>query len=157
MTGVQTCALPIYGDKKRSNREIGAHKKIMAGAMMLASGGTRAEDIEVLRADEGLKNSLGWDSIIGSDTLLNFIGNKRSNAKNRRVNNAMVIKAMKQAKEEEFTYDNDATYIDSEKKSARYSYQGEKQFSGLMGCIAELGLINTAEYRRGNISPQTGI
>jgi len=146
-----------YGDKKRSNREIGAHKKVMAGAMMLASGGTRVEDIEVLRADEGLKNSLGWGSIIGSDTFLNFIGNRRSNAKNRRVNEAMVIKAMRQAQEEEFTYDNDATYIDSEKKSARYSYQGQKQFSGLMGCIAELGLINTVEYRRGNESPQAGI
>jgi hypothetical protein len=146
-----------YGYKKKSNREIEASKKIMAGVMMMASGGTRIEDIEVLRADEGLKNSLGWDSIIGSDTLINFIGDKRSNAKNRRVNNAMVIKAMKQAKEEEFTYDNDATYIDSEKKSARYSYLGEKQFSGLMGCIAELELINTVEYRRGNISPQTGI
>ncbi len=146
-----------YRDKKRSNREIEAHRKIMAGVMMMASGGTRVEDIEVLRADEGLKNSLGWGSIIGSDTLLNFIGDRRSNAKNRLVNEAMVIKAMKQAKEEEFTYDNDATYIDSEKKSARYSYQGEKQFSGLMGCIAELGLINTVEYRRGNESPQTGI
>ncbi|MCK5179839.1 MAG: IS1380 family transposase, partial [Candidatus Omnitrophica bacterium] len=124
---------------------------------MMASGGTRVEDVEVLRADEGLKNSLGWGSVIGSDTLLNFIGDRRSNARSRRVNEAMVIKAMKEAKEEEFTYDNDATYIDSKKKSSRYSYQGEKQFSGLIGCISELGLINTVEYRRGNISPQTGI
>ena len=155
--GVKMIISDEYGSKKKSNREIGANRKIMAGVMMMASGGSRAEDVEMLRVDEGLKNSLGWESIIGSDTLLNFIGDKRSNAKNRRVNNAMVIKAMRQAKEEEFTYDNDATYIDSEKRSAKYSYQGEKQFSGLMGCIAELGLINTVEYRRGNISPQTGI
>ena len=146
-----------HGDKKRSNREIAAHKKIMAGVMMMVSGGKRVEDVEVLRADEGLKNSLGWDSMIGSDTLLNFIGDRRSNAKNRRVNEAMAIKAMREAKEEEFTYDNDATYIDSEKKSARYSYQGQKQFSGLIGCLAELGIINTVEYRRGNESPQVGI
>lgn len=155
--GVEKIISDEYRGKRKSNREIRAYDKIMAGVMMVASGGTHVEDIEVLRADEGLKNSLGWDNIIGSDTLLNLIGNKRSNARNRRINNEMVIKAMKQAKEEEFTYDNDATYIDSEKKSARYSYQGEKQFSGLMGCIAELGLVNTVEYRRGNISPQTGI
>ena len=155
--GIKRIISDEYGDKKKSNREIGAYKKIMAGVMMMASGGSRVEDIEILRADEGLKNSLGWDSIIGSDTLLNFIGDKRSNARDRRVNSVMVIKAMKQSEEEEFTYDNDATYIDSDKKSARYSYQGEKQFSGLMGCIAEIGLINTVEYRRGNISPQTGI
>jgi hypothetical protein len=29
--------------------------------------------------------------------------------------------------------------------------------SGLLGCIAELGLINTVDYRRGNASPQVGI
>jgi hypothetical protein len=29
--------------------------------------------------------------------------------------------------------------------------------SGLLGCIAELGLINTVDYRRGNISARTGI
>lgn len=155
--GLEKIISDEYGEKKRSNREVEAYKKIMAGVMMMASGGTRVEDVEVLRADEGLKNSLGWDSIIGSDTLLSFIGSKRSNARNRRVNEAMVIRALKQAKEEEFTYDNDATYIDSAKESARYSYLGEKQFSGLMGCVAELGLINTVEYRRGNESPQKGI
>jgi len=155
--GIEGIISDEYGGKKKSNREIGAYKKIMAGAMMMASGGSRIEDVEVLRADEGLRNSLGWDSIIGSDTLLKFIGDKRSNAKNRRVNEAMIIKAMGKTQAEEFTYDNDATYIDSEKKSARYSYQGSKQFSGLMGCISELGLINTVEYRRGNKSPQAGI
>jgi len=38
---------------------------------------------------------------------------------------------MREAKEEEFTFDNDATYMDSGKDSAAYSYQGTKQMSGL--------------------------
>ena len=38
------------------------------------------------------------------------------------------------------TYDNDATYFDNDKRSAEYSYQKSKQFSGLTGCIAELGM-----------------
>ncbi len=155
--GLKDMMTDEYGDKKRSNREIAAYKKIMTGVMMMSSGGTRVEDIEILRTDKGLKNSLGWDSIIGSDTFLKFIENRRSNAKNRKVNEAMVVKAMREAEEEEFTYDNDATYIDSNKDSAKYSYQKEKQFSGLIGCIAELGMINTVEYRRGNVSPQVGI
>ena len=29
--------------------------------------------------------------------------------------------------------------------------------SGLIGCFAELGMINTVDYRSGNVSPQTGI
>jgi hypothetical protein len=55
------------------------------------------------------------------------------------------------------TYDNDATYFDSAKKSAAYSYQKRRQFSGLLGCVAELELINTVDFRPGNASPQSGI
>lgn len=155
--GIRKIVLDEYGAKKKSNREIAAYRKIMAGVMMMVSGGTRVEDVEVLRADKGLKNSLGWQGIIGADTLLNFIKDRRSNARMRRVNDAMVIKAMREEKEEEFTYDNDATFIDSDKKSAAYSYQKIKQFSGLIGCVAEMGLLNTVDFRPGNISPQTGV
>ena len=155
--GVRKMILDEYGTKKKSNREVGAYHKVMAGAMTKVAGGQRIEAVEVLRADKGLINSLGWDGIIGADTLLDFIKQKRMNAKMRRVNEAMAVKAMRVAKEEEFTYDNDATFIDSNKKSAAYSYQKVKQFSGLVGCVAELGMINTADFRPGNISPQTGI
>lgn len=71
--------------------------------------------------------------------------------------NQIIIKALGGLEEEELTYDNDATYFDSDKDSAEYSYQKEKQFSGLVGCIAELGMINTVDFRRGNVSPQDGI
>ncbi len=140
-----------------SNREIGYFEKIMAGVMARVAGGDRVEDVENLRVDVGLLESLGWDEIMSADTYLNMIKNKRSNAKQRRVNNAMVIKALGQIEERELTYDNDATYFDSDKDSAQYSYQKTKQFSGLVGCIAELGMINTVDFRRGNVSPISGI
>lgn len=155
--GVWRMVVDEYGQKKNSNCEVEAYRKIMAGVLMKVAGGRQAEDVEVLRADEGLLCSLGWKGMIGADTLLNFIEDKRTNARMRRVNDAMVIKAMREADNEEFTYDNDATFIDSDKKSAAYSYQGIRQFSGLMGCVTELGLINTVDYRPGNVSPQTGI
>jgi hypothetical protein len=47
--------------------------------------------------------------------------------------------------------------MDSDKNSASYSYQGIRQFSGLMGCIAEMGLINTVNYRTGKVSSSLGI
>ena len=72
---------------------------------------------------------------MSADTYLNLINDKRSNAKMRRVNNEMVIKALRRLEEDELTYDNDATYFDSDKESAQYSYQKRKQFSGLTGCI----------------------
>ena len=146
-----------HGSKKASNREIGREKKILAGALARIAGGDRVEDIEVLRADAGLLNSLGWEEMVGADAYGNFLNDRRSNGKNRGVNEALVVKAMRKSERKEFTYDNDATYFDSDKRSAAYSYQKSKQFSGLMGCIAELGVINTVDFRRGNVSPQTGV
>lgn len=140
-----------------SNREIGYFKKIMAGVMTRVAGGDRVEDVENLRVDVGLLESLGWEEMMSADTYLNLIKDKRSNAKLRCVNNKMVIKALRGLEENELTYDNDATYFDSDKKSAEYSYQKRKQFSGLIGCIAELGMINTVDFRRGNVSPLNGI
>ena len=155
--GIKKMVVDEYGEKKRSNREIDAYKKIMGGVMARVAGGDRVEDIEVLRADKGLVDSLGWKEILGSDALLDFIGDRRSNGRNRNLNEAMMIKMMKKSEEEEFTYDNDATYFDSEKESAAYSYKKSKQFSGLIGSIAELGVINTMDFRPGNVSPSTGI
>ena len=160
-----THAMKDFGIKKiisdeyvtGSNREIGYFEKIMTGVMARVAGGDRVEDVENLRVDVGLLESLGWNEIMSADTYLNMIKNKRSNAKQRRVNNAMVIKALRQIEETELTYDNDATYFDSAKESAKYSYQKTKQFSGLVGCIAELGMINTVDFRRGNVSPISGI
>ena len=146
-----------YSGPRNSNREKGAYEKILAGAMMMASGGSRVEDVEVLRADRGLLRSLGWDEMVCADTVLNFIGSRWNNGRNRLVNEALAVKAMRNIEADELTYDNDATYIDSEKDSARYSYQKEKQFSALVGVIAECGIINTIDYRPGNVSPSTGI
>jgi len=146
-----------YGRQKGSNREIGAEKKIMAGAMARIAGGDRIEDLEVLKADKGLVGSLGLERMVGADAYGNFLNDKRANGKNRGVNEAMVIKAMRKRDEEGFTFDNDATYFDSDKRSATYSYNKVKQYSGMLGCIAELGLINTMDFRPGHVSPQTGV
>ena len=155
--GLAEMVKKIFSDERGSNREIEAYRKIMGGAMTRIAGGERIEDIEVIRKDEGLKNSLGWESIISPDTLIEFIKDKEGGDKSEKVNEAMVIKAIKECEEGEFTYDNDATYFDSDKRSTNYSYQGEKQFSGLLGFIAEIGICNTVSFRRGNVSPQEGI
>lgn len=155
--GVKRMTEEEYGVEKKSNREIEAYEKIMSVVMMRLSGGDRVEDVETIRADKELVNSLGWDQIAGADTVLNFIKEKENNKKNVRVNRSLMIKALRKSEQEEFTYDNDATYIDSAKKSASYSYNKVRQFSGLIGCIAELGLINTVEFRTGRVSPSLGI
>lgn len=140
-----------------SNREELASRKVMAGAMSLIAGGQRIEDIEVLRCDQGLLNSLGWESIVSPDTVREMGKAKRNGGKLRKADEAFVIKAIRESEIEAFTYDNDATYFDSDKDSATYSYQMRKQYSGLLGFIAELGVCNTADFRPGHVSPQSGI
>jgi hypothetical protein len=155
--GLKKLIVDEHRGKKNSNREKDAYEKIMAGVMMMVSGGERLEDVENLRADKGLLESLGWEEMICADTMINFIEDRRNNAKTRRVNDGLIVQAMRQVKEKEFTFDSDATYIDSGKDSAEYSYQGRKQMSALTGSIAELGVIDTVDYRRGNESPAQGI
>jgi hypothetical protein len=155
--GVEEIIDKHFPIKQDSHRAIATSRKVMEGALTLIAGGERIEDIEVLRADEGLCKSLGGNKIISPDTLRELLKIKRSGGRMRKSNEEMVIRVMKEAKEKEFTYDNDATYFDSEKKSANYSYQKRKQFSGLLGFIAELGICATVDFRRGHISPRTGI
>lgn len=144
-------------NSKKANKQIKASEKIMCGAMSIIAGGERVEDIENLRADKGLINNLGLKKIISPDTLREYIKVKKNNGITRKANEAIIIKAMKGTGVKEFTYDNDATYLDSEKESAAYSYQKKKQFSGLLGFIAEMGICNTVDFRRGNVSPAKGI
>jgi hypothetical protein len=146
-----------YRGKRNSNREIEASRKIESGALMLISGGQRIEDIEILRADGALVRSLGWEKMISADTLREFLKGKRNSAKMRRINNEITLKVMRDSELEGFTYDNDATYIDSNKDSAEFSYQKARQFSGLLGFIPELDICVTADFRKGNVSPCEGI
>jgi hypothetical protein len=145
--------------KTKSNKEIKAIAKIIAGVLMLISGGEKIEDIELLRKDKALLNSMGFENFICPDTFLNFLAVKRNAAKIRRIIEALVIKALKiKSTLTELTYDNDATYFDSDKKSASYSYKKSKQMSGLLGFFVELGNICvTMDYRTGSVNPRTGI
>ena len=146
-----------YFGKRDSNRQIEASRKIEAGILMFIAGGQRIEDIENLRVDSALVRTLGWDKIISPDTLRDFLRDKRNAAKLRQINHELAIKVMRESEISKFTYGNDATYIDSDKNSAEYSYQKKRQYSGLLGFIPELDICSTVDFRRGNISPCDGI
>lgn len=142
--------------EKRSNNEIGADKKIRSEILSRVSGAEAIEDIEVLRRDKGLERMTG-EKIVSPDTIINFIKGKRTSGFLKEVNEALILKALKASEIKGFTYDNDATYFESRKDSARYSYRETKDFSGLLGFITELNLSVTMDFRAGNISPREGI
>jgi len=144
---------------KKSNREIEGYKKLMAGALMLISGGEKIEDIEVLRKDKALVESLGLKSMISPDTLLDYLGIKGNGGFTRKAQEEIIIQAMKRDKKHNvYTYDNDGTYWDSEKDCASYSYKGTKQMSAMLGFIPELSnMCVTMDYRTGSVSPREGV
>jgi len=139
---------------RKSNREKTAWEKIEAAVLTILSGGSCVEDLEYLRADAGLVHSLGKKDMISADTLLRFMGKKRTGEQLIKSIHDSAQIALSRYRGAELTYDNDATYFNSNKDCATYSYQKEKQMSGLLGYIAELnGLCITAQYRAGNVSP----
>ena len=143
-------------ESKKSNNGISASLKIRSEILSRISGATAVEDIEVLRKDIGFKNMTG-KQIISPDTIINFIADKKTESLLKSVNERLVSKALQASDLEEYTYDNDATYFESLKDSAAYSYRETKDFSGLLGFIPELNLCVTMDLRAGNISPRDGI
>ena len=77
--GVKDMVAKEHVEKKGSNREIKFFEKMMSGVMMRVAGGDRIEDVEVLRADKELVDSLGWSQIAGADTVLNFTKKRNNN------------------------------------------------------------------------------
>jgi hypothetical protein len=155
--GLEATSNKIFPNLK-SNRARSAWDKILTGSLMFISGGERIEDIENLRADKALVNSLGWKSMISPDTFINFIKKKGNQNRLKKIMDDIAVRAMKQSELDEFVYDSDATYFDSQKDCATYSYQESKQMSAMLGFLPELnGLCVTADYRPGNESPASGI
>ena len=142
--------------KGRSNKELLMSQKLGSEIMSRIDGASAIEDIEVIRKDIGLARITG-EKVVSADTIRNILKCKGTSKTIKAINRWLSIKAMKASDIVEFTYDNDATYFESQKKSASYSYRESKDFSGLLGFITELDLCVTIAFRAGNVSPRTGI
>lgn len=140
----------------KSNNAVSVALKIRSEVLSRISGATAVEDVEVLRKDEGFAKMTGV-KIVSPDTLLNFLSDKKHTMLLKKANDKLVIKALVASNLSEFTYDNDATYFESQKNGAQYSYRETRDFSGLLGFIPELNICTTMDFRPGNISPRDGI
>ncbi|ETR66809.1 MAG: hypothetical protein OMM_12319 [Candidatus Magnetoglobus multicellularis str. Araruama] len=146
-----------FNDPKNSNREIHPYNKILGSTFSLIAGGDKIEDIQKLRADNCLAHAMGFNSIMSPDTFLNFLADCNNTKNLEELNKLICLNALRKSEVQFFTYDNDATYFNSNKKCATYSYKKEKQMSGLLGFIPDLNLCTTADYRTGKVSPKTGV
>lgn len=145
--------LPVPG----SNRGIRPEEYVMPLALMFCGGGQSMEDIREIARDQGLRELCGFKRIPSPDAVGTWLKAPRRITGLKQVNRHLCRVAIARSELTEFTLDTDATLIETEKSSAKMSYEGFKAFAPLLSFLAELGLCVAGEYRNGNVSPAVGI
>ena len=140
-----------------SNRGIRPEEYVMPLALMFCGGGQSMEDIREIAHDQGLRELCGFKRIPSPDAVGTWLKAPRRIAGLKPVNRHLCRVAIARSELTEFTLDTDATLIETEKSSAKLSYEGFKAFAPLLSFLAELGLCVAGEYRNGNVSPTVGI
>ena len=149
---IKSC-LPAAG----SNRGYQPDEYVMPLALMLCGGGRSLEDIREIALDQGLRKLCDFERMPSSDAIGSWLRQPGLASGLKQVNRRLTKKLIKRSPADNLTLDIDATYIETEKRSARFNYEGVKSFSVLLAFIAELDLCVASKYRNGNISPVTGI
>jgi len=162
-------ARELFGPPRRE-RDFGADEQIETLVTLIAAGGDRLADIEVLREDKGLVRLLGRP-FASSDSLLDFLNSfhdpkcwaerpqkKRAFvapeseklAKLEQLNGKLVLRAA-DATSAVATVDHDGTIIEAHKRDALIAYEGTRGYQPLVAAWAEEQLILADEFRDGNV------
>jgi hypothetical protein len=121
--------------------------------LMLNGGGRSIEDLREIREDSGLRELLRLSRIPSSDAYGGWLRRQGNNGGLRDllgIERYLLCEGMKREESFEYTLDIDATGIEAEKISAKWTYKG---YMPMVGHIAENGLIVGDEFREGNESP----
>ncbi len=126
--------------------------------LMLHGGGRSLEDLRMLREDRGLLDLLKVRAVPSSDAVGDWLrrqgkgsGLDALDAVNRR----LIRATLRADARTEYTLDIDASQIVAEKRSATWTYKGERGYMPMVGHLAENGLVLGDEFREGNVSPST--
>lgn len=162
---------------KQRQRGYEAGQYVESLALLHAAGGDCVEDLERLRADDGLQKILGYkipSARATQDFLEQFhdgalIEKARRHADQQgqlafiveengplqglqRVNSAAVRSLSRRLEcPQTATVDLDATVIESHKQSAKPTYDGRRGYQPVVAVWAETGLVLADEFRDGNV------
>jgi hypothetical protein len=150
-----------FSKLKKRDKGLSIPRQIMDLACMLVDGGTRIEDFKQLSSDQAWLKIREEDSMMAVRTLRDLLYRFDENAIKRfeQSHRQLVCRLAKKTQMSKYktaTLDVDATFIESHKKEAKYSYHKEPGFYPMMGFWAETGLTIEAEFREGNQSPASG-
>ena len=124
--------------------------------LMFNGGGRSLEDMRVIKDDSALRDILALDRIPSSCAIgdwLRRMGAGRGLVGLDHVNRALLASSLRNESLNKYTLDIDATAIESNKDSARFTYKGFKGYMPMVGHLAENGFVLFDEFREGNDSP----
>jgi hypothetical protein len=124
--------------------------------LMLHGGGSKLEDLRVIRQDEGLREILPLERMPSSDATGDWLRRMGTNGGLKGlgvVNQRLIKRGMKKDGIKHYTLDIDATGIEAEKEAAKMTYKGYRGYMPMVGHLAENGLVVGDEFREGNEAP----
>jgi hypothetical protein len=142
--------------RPRSNRGIAPEVYVEMLAATLAGGGAAVEETRVMREDKAMRRALGWKRMPKEDAVLKWL--ERMGREGLGALDALGLRAAEAAvravEGEEAVVDLDATFIESHKKEAKYSYLEAPGYMPLVAYARETGACVWWEFREGNAAPQ---
>lgn len=139
-----------------SGRGLKANEYITPLVLMFIGGGRYIEDIRKIEADKGLREICKIKRVPTGDAIGDWMrrDSRKKEESLKTINDNLIKRIIRRAKEKELTLDIDATEIEAWKYNAQYTYTGNKGYMPLLGFISELDSCCGYEFRAGNVSPQ---
>lgn len=161
--------------KKERRRGLTSSEMVESLLALWAAGGERCEDMEHLRKDEALEKMIGHgfpspqtarDFLEGfheEDLPLWHAGERSEIREESRgvaalgaINSRLVEHLQERTREKTATLDVDATIIESSKRAAKMTYEGERGYQPVVVVWAEQDVIVYDEFREGNVPAGVG-
>lgn len=146
-----------------SNRGFSPGVFVQSLITLLTLGGQTLSDLRELEREKGLLALLGQTVIPDEDTVgqwLRRMGDPEKEQKGLvglgKVRDEVNREILSRDRVKDYTLDLDASFVESDKESARYSYLNEKGYMPMMGAFYETEVFVDDEFREGNVSPQAG-
>jgi len=122
--------------------------------LMLHSGGRVLDDIREIKIDYALKTLLKIKKIPTANAFSKYLRKHGTNGEEgiRKINKKYLKRFLKSIKNEELILDIDATFIESHKNTAKWSYKDAPGYMPMVGHINN-GWIIDVDFREGNEAP----
>jgi len=133
---------------------------VMPLVLMLHGGGKKLNELREIKGEVSLRELLEMEGLPASCTVGDWLRRMGKDSKGlsglAKVERHEIVEVLRRDKRNDYTLDNDATIIESEKEEAKWTYKKEKGYQPLLGFISELGLVIGEEFRNGNIPAGAG-